>query len=552
MARREIFDVCVIGTGAGGGVMIQQLCAAGLSVVALERGRALNTSHFISDDELSVVIRDELFSPGQLETWRPDENTPTETGRFNMLAYCVGGTITHWAGWAWRFRPDDFKVLSTEGALAGANLADWPFTYEELAPYYDQAEREFGVAGKAGANPFGSPQTQEYPNPPHPDRRMGKIFTRGAEKLGLHPFPVPMAINPRPYGGRPACMYGGACQQYGCHIGAKATTFSVSLPRALATGRLDLRARARATEITLEEDGLARSVRYLDAAGAEQEVFARQFVVAGGPVGTAHLLLTSKSSSFPRGLANSSDQVGRNLTLHTGPSVSFVVDEPARGFTGLETHTGLDDWHASDARRGFIRGGVVADFNMTTKQPIMYATLGSDGNAEAKRGWGADYKSFLRDFPRTVGMIGILEDLPMESNRIDLDPHVNDTQGMPAVRITHRQHPNDVAMARWYEERMLDLADAAGAQKKWAIRALSGIDEPGRGGAHIHGTCRMGEDPERSVVDRWCRSHDVKNLWVVDGSVFPTSGGYNPTLTILANAYRVADHFIAEGKKQSL
>jgi choline dehydrogenase-like flavoprotein len=555
MARRETFDACVIGTGAGGGVMIQELCAAGFRVVALERGPKLETSQFMSDDELSVVTRDELFSPDQIETWRPDENTPTETGRFNMFGFCVGGTMTHWAAWSWRFLPDDFEVLSKEGPVAGANLADWPISYEELEPFYEKAEWEFGVSGDARANPFGPKPKRAYPNPPHPLRRGSEIFVAGARKLGATPFPVPLAINSRPYRGRPQCIYGGACQQYGCPIHAKATTLSVCIPRALATGKLDLRTRARALAIETGEDGRARSVRYLDAQGNEQQVFARQVVVACNTVGTPHLLHLSRSGRFPDGLANSSGQMGRNLTYHVADFVNFLVDEPTRTFTGLETHAAVDDWHTSDPKRGFIRGGVVADMNMQTKQPISYALMSAAGHPTAGRGWGPAFKDFLRDAPRTVGLVAILEDLPMESNTVDVDPEVKDAQGVPAPRLTHGNHPNDLAMVRWYRKRMLDLADAAGAKRKWALLSpLSLVDENSamKGSGHFHGTCRMGDDAQRSVVDRWCQAHDVPNLWVVDSSVLPTSAGYNPTLTIVANAYRVADHFVREGKKGEL
>jgi choline dehydrogenase-like flavoprotein len=552
MTETDEFDVCVIGTGAGGGVMIQELTAAGFKVVALERGGRLSPAEFMSDDELSVVVRDELFSPDQLETWRPDTITPTETGRFNFLANCVGGAMTHWAGWSWRYRPDDFKVLSTEGPLAGANLADWPVDYGEMEPYYERAEWEFGVSGDATANPFGAPRKRGYPNPPHPDRLASEFVNSGAKAMGLHPFPTPMGINSRPYGGRPKCIYGGACQMYGCPVGAKASTLSVSLPKALASGRLDLRPHARVVEISLGKDGRARNVRYLDNNAREQEVRARHIVVSCGAIGTPYLLQMSASASFPEGLANSSGQVGRNLTFHVYSYINFTVDQPAYGYTGVESLVALDDWHASDPKRGFIRGGVVADINMLNKQPIMYATYGVLGHPTAARGWGAEFKAYLRDLPRTQGIIAILEDLPLESNRIDLDPQVNDAQGLPAVRITHRQHANDEASVAWYNKRLLELADACGAKKKWKLGVFGDKGAPMKGSGHIHGTCRMGNDPERSVVDRWCRSHDVKNLWVVDGSVFPTPGGYNPTLTILANAYRVADHFVREAKRGNL
>jgi choline dehydrogenase-like flavoprotein len=549
MRQREEFDVCVIGTGAGGGVMIQELTAAGFHVVALQRGPFLQTSEF-SDDELHMVIRDELLSPDQVETWRFDQQSPTETGRFNRVAYCVGGTMLHWATWSWRFRPDDFKVLSTEGTVPGASLADWPFDYDEIEPYYERAEWEFGVSGDAGANPFGSPRKRDYPNPPHPDRTASVRFARGARKLGYHPFPTPMAINSRAYGGRPGCINGGTCSGYGCPIGAKGTTFAISIPKALNTGRLDLRANALAFEIMLGRDGHARSVRYLDSERREREVFARQIIVCGNAVGTPHLLLMSKSASFPQGLANSSGLVGRNLTYHLSPIVAFTIDEPARGFTGLETHAAIDDLHASESNRGFIRGGVVVETNVPARQPLMYALL-QQSYPGIHRTWGQEFKDFLRTFPRTMSVLGVLEDLPMEANRVDLDPEVRDGWGLPVPRITHRQHPNDLAMSDWYVERMSEIADAAGAVEKWTPFPLT-QDQPMKGSSHLHGTCRMGDDPKSSVLDRWCRSHDVKNLWMVDGSCFPTSAGYNPTLTILANAFRVADYFVTEARKGNL
>ncbi len=553
MAKREDFDVCVIGTGAGGGVLIDQLTAAGFHVVALQRGPYLRNSDFVDDDELKVIWRDELFSPDQLETWRLDESTPTETGQFNMVAHCVGGTMLHWSAWSWRFRPDEFRVLSEEGPIAGASLADWPITYEELEPYYERAESDFGVTGAADENPYGAPRRRGYPNPPHPDRSASLRFKEGARKLGYHPFPTPMAINSRAYGGRPACIYGGACGGYGCPIGAKGTTFSVSLPRAQRTGRLDLRPNSLAFEVTVGGDGRARGVRYIDQGSREErEVSARHIFVCGNAVGTPHLLLMSKSGLFPDGLANSSGLVGRNLMFHLFTAVLFTLDESANAFTGLQTHAAIDDLHPSEPSRGFIRGGVIAEANGPIQQPLAHALRAADEYPGADRAWGAQFKDYLRRFPRTAATLLVGEDLPMESNRVDLDPEVKDAYGLPVPRITHRQHPNDLAMSRWYADRMLEIADAAGAVEKWVGLSFTEEDQAMKGGSHLHGTCRMGDDPARSVLDRWCRSHDVPNLWVVDGSVFPTSGGYNPTLTILANSYRVADYFVTEGKKGAL
>jgi choline dehydrogenase-like flavoprotein len=549
--KRDQFDVCVIGTGAGGGVMIDRLTAAGLRVVALERGPKLETREF-DDDELRNVIRHQVFAPHQLETYRPDPRSPSVTGRISQVGHCVGGTMTHWAAWSWRFRPDELRVLSTDGPVAGASLADWPITYDELEPFYEQAEWDFGVSGTAGANALEGPRRKGYPNPAHPDRSSSLAFRRGCSKLGYRPFPVPVAINSQPYANRPRCFYGGACRAYGCPIHAKATTYSVSLPRALATGRLDLRPECMVFEIPVAKDGRATGARYLDAAGKEEEVRARHVVLAAGALGSPHLLLLSTSGSFPHGLANGSGQVGRNLTYHHHPVGIGIMPESMRAFTGYEAHAAADDLHASDPQRGFIRGGVVAELNTLTHQPIAFAFT-VDG-APVQRRWGAELKRFLGTFPRQLIVAAICEELPIEENGVDLDPVVKDRFGLAVPRITHRQHPNDLAMYRWYEKKLVEIVEAAGAEKAWPGRVPGiHIDEQHSqaGNAHTHGTCRMGDDPSHSVVDRWCRSHDVRNLWIVDGSFFPTSGGYNPTLTILANAYRVADHFVAEGKRGS-
>lgn len=553
MAERD-FDVCVIGTGAGGGVMIDQLTAAGLRVVALERGPELGAADF-DDDELRNVVRDQVFSPHQLETFRPDEGAPTETGRFSQVAHCLGGTLTHWAAWSWRFRPDEFKVLSTEGSVAGASLADWPVDYAEMEPFYEKAEWDFGVSGSAGSNPFAAAREKGFPNPAHPERVGARRFAAGARAQGYTPFPVPVAINSRPWAGRPRCLYGGACRSYGCPIHAKGTTFSIHLPRARATGRLDLRTDAMVFELAVK-DGRVAAARYLDATGAGHEVRARHFVASAGTVGSAQLLLLSTSGSFPQGLANGSGLVGRNFQFHHHPAAVGVFDEDLRGYTGFEAFTAIDDLHPSDPKRGFIRGGVVAEINTFTHQPIAFSLVLEPALRGSERSWGAPLKERLRRFPNTLTIAGICEELPMETNRVDLDPEVKDRFGLPVPRFTKRQHPNDLAMNRWYEQKLAEIMTAAGAERVVTGSSIPGIGidarNPQKGNAHNHGTCRMGDDPSKSVVDRWCRSHEVPNLWVVDGSVMPTNGGYNPTLTILANAYRVAAHFVAEAGRQSL
>jgi choline dehydrogenase-like flavoprotein len=262
-------------------------------------------------------------------------------------------------------------------------------------------------------------------------------------------------------------------------------------------------------------------------------------------------MLQSQSASSADGLGNSSGLVGKNLQFHHFPSAFAVFDEDMRGYTGFEGHVAFDDLHPSDPKRGFIRGGVVIEANIFTHQPIMHSLA----LAEAHNNWGAGLKDHMRDFTRTVHFAGVCEELPMESNRVALDPNIKDRFGLPVPRITKTNHSNDIAMNYWFEKRLREVAEAAGASK-----ILSGsvpgldikLDTPVPGAEHNHGTCRMGNDPNTSVLDKWCRSHDVPNFWVADGSVMPTNAGYNPTLTILANAYRVSDYFIRESARQSL
>ncbi len=551
MATEE-FDVCVVGTGAGGGVVIDQLTAAGLRVVALERGREWTNADFLRDDELENVVRDTLFSPDQLETFRPSEDIEATAGRFSQIAHGVGGTLTHWAAWSWRFRADEFRIRSVEGPVEGASLVDWPIGYDELEPYYEKAEWDFGIAGDAKGNPFAAPRKKGFPNPPHPERLGAKRFAAGARKLGYTPFPVPVAINSQPYAGRPRCMYGGACRSYGCPIHAKGTTYSIHLPRARATGKLDLRPDAMVFELPVK-DGRVTGARYLDAEGSAHEVRAKQVVLAAGTVGTPHLMLLSKSGAFPDGIANGSGLVGKNLQFHHHPGAVGVLEDDIRGYTGFEAHTAIDDLHPSDAKKGFIRGGVVAELNTFTHQPIAFGLTVEPALRGEGRSWGADLKARIREFPRTMILAGICEELPIEDNRVDLDPEVKDRHGLPVPRFTKRQHENDIAMFRWYEKKIQEIAEAAGAKRITGVSAMPGFDitkAPQVGNAHNHGTCRMGDDPNASVVDKACRSHEVPNLWIADASTMPTNGGYNPTLTILANAYRVADELVAAMTKK--
>lgn len=545
MAERDgKVDVCVIGTGAGGGVWIDACTRAGLDVVALERGPHLGPRDFLTHDELHNTHRGLGFAPQWRETLRESDDVVAKPARTTMLAQCVGGGTAHWGAWSWRYREDDFAARSRQGSVPGASLADWPVGYAELAPYYDAAEKRLGVAGRAGANPSEPPRAGAYPNPPHTPRRATVALTRGAKKLGLHPFPTPMAINSRPYGGRSACINGGMCANYGCPVSAKASTLAIHVADALDTGRLDLRANARVTELVTGKDGRITAARYLDAEGKEREVRARHFVLAGGAIGSAHLLLASRSARHPDGLGNGSGLVGRNLMFHIFAYVGFELPEPSTGALGSAGMFSVDDAHASDPKRGFIGGAVVGEG--AEPGPIWAAYKAPQYLGVSEGAWGKPLKDYLRRYPYFGGLIAIGEDLPRHENRVDLDPTHTDAHGVPLPRITHASHPNDRALHDWYDAHLHQVAEAAGAVRTWSFD----MSRSKGGTGHIMGTCRMGDDAEHSVLDRWCRSHEVPNLYVPDASAFPTSAGYNPTLTIFANAARCADHFLERLRRQ--
>ncbi|GAB3272578.1 GMC family oxidoreductase [Parahaliea aestuarii] len=540
------WDVCVIGSGAGGGVMAERLSAAGMKVVVLERGRHYSPDAFLHQDELGNVIRQDFFLPDYRETQRETSADKALPGKYSLMAQTVGGGTVHWGSWSWRFRPDEFRVASTDGVVAGSSLVDWPIGYDELKPYYDLAEQTLGMSGLAGSNPFAAPGHNPYPNPAHVYRPASRLIEKGAQALDLHPFPIPMAINSRIYGGRGKCMNSGFCSSFGCPVQAKASSLAIHIPAALATGNCTLLANCQAVELVEGEGDRLRGVRYLDSEGREQLLRARQIVLSAGSIGTTQLLLQSTSSRFPRGLLNNNDQVGRNLMCHVFAMVNFEMEAPSLSALGPPGNVAVDDFHPSDSRRGFVRGGVIGEAIEAT--PIVSALKAGGYLRRDRRVWGRELSDYLSRYPHIGGLIMVGEDLPVADNRIDLDPDHRDSQGLPLPRITHQRHDNDIRLARYFEQRMGEIARAGGASKTWATD-YTGVKT---GSGHIMGTCRMGDDPETSVLNRWCRAHDISNLWVVDGSCFPTSGGYNPTLTIYANAYRVADHFVALNSKGEL
>jgi choline dehydrogenase-like flavoprotein len=402
-------------------------------------------------------------------------------------------------------------------------------------------EWEVGVSGLAYASPFDPPRTKPYPMPPLPVKSSGVLFERGARKLGLHPFPAPMAIVSQPYRGRPACAHCGFCIGFGCEVMAKSSTLYTMIPEAEATGRCEIRPHSYVYQVALNKSGRTTGVHYFDRNKHQQFQKARAVVLSANGAETSRLLLNSASDRFPQGLANSSGLVGKYLMFNQGSGVHAQFEHELNEYKSVQVTRILHDFYDADPKRGFYGGGGI-DARMGS-QPLGWA-LASGGGLPL---WGTELKERLDAFPRSMMSTGHCTSLAVEANSVSIDPELKDAWGIPAIRVTYRDHPDDLAMAKFLQDRALEIMQAAGAEKVW--RAGQRI---GRGGVHLLGTCRMGNDPASSVIDKYHRTHDVPNLFLCDGSSFVTSGRGQPTMTIQALSFRAADHIGRFAKRNEI
>ncbi len=537
--KPERADVCIIGAGASGAAAAKVLTERGLRVVALERG-PWRTRESFGGDELANVNRYNLWPDPLLNprTYRASEDEEPRVELFCPVPQMVGGGTVHWQGWLPRFTENDFRLRTIAGAVPGTTLVDWPITYADLEPYYTKVEWAFGVSGQAGANSFEAPRSREYPCPPMPTTRYAQKFHQGCNALGYNSFPTPMAALSRPYNGRPPTVLSAFAQQHGDPTGTNSSALSVFVPDAVKTGRYDLRPDCYVREIAVDAQGRAKGAVYQDAAGDFIEQEADVVILACGAIESARLLLLSRSGRFPHGLANGSDLVGRNLTLHEYSAAVGVFDEPIHAWAGGGYVAASSfQFYEHDDRRGFAGGSHIASAGVGIPLPINWGL-------PDRPLWGAEAKRMDRDYYDHSFAIGmVLHDMPQHTNRVELDETVTDAWGLPVARITLRPHPNDLAQGRWVVDHNAEILDAAGATKVYRVYP----DRITGNCSHQHGTTRMGDHPATSVLDRWCRAHEVDNLFVVDGGPFPTATGANPTLSIMANAWRVAEH-IADGR----
>lgn len=519
----EPIDVLIIGAGASGAAVAWSLAETRMKIVCLEQGDWLKPGDYPSNgrDWEARHAGDFSISPNRRQ--RPadypinDTDSPIAVANFNA----VGGSTILYAGHFPRFHPSDFRVKTLDGVGD-----DWPIDYATLEPHYVVNDRMMGVSGLAG-DPAYPPK--EPVMPPVPLGRSGAKLASGFNELGWHWWPSDTAIATEPYDGRDKCANLGACTS-GCAQGAKATTDITYWPHALRSG-VEVRTWCRVREILVDDQGMASGVAYFDAEGHEQILQAHVVVLACNGVGTPRILLNSKSTLFPDGLANSSGLVGKNLMFHPYASIQGVFDEPLDGYKGPGVCIWSQEFYETDPDRDFVRGYT---FEMNRgRGPVATALTGM---FTGRIPWGDDHhRAFRRYFNRIAGMVGICEDLPEEHNTVTLDADLKDAHGIPAPKITYRLSENS--------RNMLAHAVARGSEALRAAGATDIITESpiAVGGWHLMGTARMGLDPARSVVNEWGRCHDVKNLFVVDGSIFVTSAGVNPTRTIQALALYIAD-----------
>jgi choline dehydrogenase-like flavoprotein len=542
------FDACVIGSGAGGGPVAYVLATNGMKVLVLEAGPchldgiddpAQPPVPKFSNDELKLDRRTFIEVNPRVEprTWRTSETDGDRidalTGNIQGLPKTVGGGCLHADLKMPRFDPIDFQLGSTL-SIPGTSFADWPVQYAELEPFYAWGERLLGVQGKKGANPFEGPRATEYPMPPGPIMYGSTVVGRGVEQLGYTVFPYPTAVNSVPYDDRPACVNCGFCSGYPCPTNAKGSTAVTMLRKALLSGNCQLHAETRVVKLVPNATKTAiDSVEAIGPDGARVTFTADRYVLAASPIEDVRLLQLSDAA-----LGNSSGLVGRNLMFHYQTIALGIFDERVHGYRGRTVDSGFADFRGVPNDAQHPLGGIVeiSGGGLPLQEAAFYKRIILQ--LRAGRWDGPLFKQLMRQSPgrdRVMVLVMQAEDAPQTTNVVDLDPAIVDLDGLPVARCTYKNHAFEVDAGKFYEPKLMDIFQAAGAR----YTAIAPRDEV-PSSQHIMGTLRFGAAAATSVCNPDGRFWDVGNLYASDGSLFPTSSGYNPTMTIVALALRVA------------
>jgi choline dehydrogenase-like flavoprotein len=564
-------DAVVIGSGAAGSVAAWELARHGWSVTVLERGRNMRPgfgrrpsrrlgTRYASDEiksERDFGFPDPLLEPYSTRTQSEASSgvARSDVGAFGQLGSAVGGTSLHYNAKFPRFWRQDFKQLSDLGPVEGAQVADWPIDYDDLAPYYDVVERRVGVQGDRDQMPprtrEQSPRKRGFAMPPNPITYASQLLAEGAARAGYETYPQPAAVNSKRFDGRPPCNSCGLCSGFGCPINARGDALVSWLNPAVRTGRVRVIARAFVHRIETNRKGnRATGVRYIDSRGRRRKVSGDVVVVAGSPINTARLLLMSATPAHPNGLGNRSDQVGRNMMFHNFTLATATFPHDTHPNRAQSNSLQLDDlvgpFTDSEVKaRGlpYIKGGLV---QVGGALPLMLEAATYAGFTE----WGNEHKQLMRVgllHSKIAGSQLVHEDLPQADNRIDLDPEVRDHHGFPAARITYSPHAHERAAAEILGARLERFHAQAPGAVGAAIVPYPLISDGATTTAHLAGTARMGTDPRTTVCAPSGRLHEVDNVYVADASTFPTFPGFNPTNTIMANALRVARRVAKRG-----
>ena len=553
------FDVCVIGSGAGGGPVASTLADAGYSVLVLEKGPWFTEKDFYKDE--LTCCRRSIYTPRLWEEQHVIEDTdrngnwkgrPTfESGRDFWNGNCVGGATNFMSGFFHRLKPEDFRLLSEFGPVEGANNVDWPISYEDMEPYYTKVETEVGVSGRVVKHPHAEPRsTKDFPYPPTAEHPIKTWIDDACNNLGYHPLPVPRAILPYAAMNRNGCSYSNYCGSYGCSTGAKGSSRAALLDKAVATGRCQVRPHSMVYKLSSDNSGKITAVEYFDKEGIKKQVDARIYVVACHAIETSRLLLMSKGPKHEQGLANGHGQVGKNLIFSAGGSgagdftFEGLSDDKVNDLKvrGPFVNRALQDWYFyDDPKEGKrLKGGTI-DFLFKHANPISRANSqkwGRDGLL-----WGIPLKNKLKSYfteARYLQFEVFCDWSPVDNCFVTLDTKVKDKWGSPVAKVRVGYHRHDLKVGRFLAEKGEQVLNEMGAE---SVRShVSGSPPPNL----VAGGCRFGEDPETSVLNTDCRAHDVENLYVTDGSFMPTGGSVPYTWTIYANAFRVADRIKTE------
>ena len=552
------FDVCVVGSGAGGGPVALALAEAGYSVIVLEKGPWYTEADFFKDE--LTCCRRSAYAPDRRKEFHVVEhrkdngdwvaNPSHGSGLDFWNGNCVGGSSNFMSGFFHRLKPKDFRLLSEFGPIAGANIADWPISYADLEPYYARVEQQVGVSGRVVNHPNLEPRSSaDFPFPPTAEHPVAQWFDQQCRQQGLHSIPVPRAILSRPAMHRQACQYSGYCGSYGCSSGAKGSSRAALLNRAVATGHCEIRPHAQVYHLQTDAQGRVVAANYHDRQNKSQAVEAQVFVVACQAIETARLLLLSPGQRYPNGLANNHGQVGKNLLFSAGGAGTGTflysdfdqVQAQALKVVGPFMNRALQDWYfINDEKLGRIKGGTI-EFLFRHPNPISQANRlkrGPDGLL-----WGEPLKKKLKSHfsqARYLRFETFADWLPNNDCHVSLDKNAKDRWGLPVARVRVGYHAHDLKVGRFLTFKGRQMLQSMGADKvTWG---LSGTPPTNL----IAGGCRFGSDPQHSVLNADCRAHEVENLYVTDGSFMPTGGSVPYTWTIYANAFRVADVLIKE------